>query len=145
MKNYGVWLYHPTEAPEGRIFYHDEVGLKDLEGKGWVDSPDKFSKATETSKPKKAAKKKAEGSPGTGAGSPDNDVGQPDQGGGDDKGDTASDAISEMSKEELLGALREAGVEVDGRTGRDSLEAAYRELIKDEAGDEGEGQGEGGE
>jgi len=40
-----VWMYHETEAPEGRIFnVKNRKEADDLDADGWVDSPDKFGK-----------------------------------------------------------------------------------------------------
>ena len=42
-QEYPKFLYHPTLAPEGKIF-HGPQETKDLSRKGWVDTPAKFPK-----------------------------------------------------------------------------------------------------
>lgn len=42
-QEYPKYLYHPTEAPQGRVF-KSAVETKGLSRRGWVDTPAKFPK-----------------------------------------------------------------------------------------------------
>lgn len=132
-KNYGTYLYHPKEAPAGRIFYDGPEGMDELEAKGWVDSPAKFR----DSKPKGKSKPDTESTPATKPDAPktESETEALDDASGQTDADAAgADDVTEPEtklppKAEMLKALKDAGVDIDGRSGEEKIEAAYRELI----------------
>lgn len=138
MRSYGTYMFHPDEAPGGRLFSLGPDGLADLEKEGWVDSPAKFQEARKA--PKKARAQKAEDVAPEGP--KDDDAPQSDdemsgdgeelpEGEGFDPAEVPDD-ISGMTDDDLREALKAAGVDVHPRTGRAKLEAAFRALNEEE-------------